>query len=181
MRFSRLFFILSALFFIGACKQAPTRVQEESSNNYKKNVVLVDTRPAFEFATYHVAGSVNLNSENFLILKNSKTKTRVFDPDLNQTIERLAKRGISPLKSVFLISDKADSVENKKWNWLLQQLDVKNISMMTIEDYHKMNKNLIPQADPEAMPMWEVRNQMTILKKADLCFIKWTELDCRNI
>lgn len=170
--------LLALGFAVVACQQAPTRIEEESTNNYAKNVVLVDTRPAFEYATYHVAGSVNLNSESFLILKNAKMKTRALDPDMAQTIERLAKRGISPLKSVVLISDKANSVENKKWNWLFQQLDVKNVSMVPIEDYRKMNKNLVPQAEPEAMPVWEVRNQVNILKKADLCFVKWSDKNC---
>lgn len=172
------FLIVLSCFGVVACQQAPTRIEEESTNSYSKNVVLVDTRPAFEFATYHVAGSVNLNSESFLILKNAKLKTRVLDPDLTQTIERLAKRGISPLKSVILISDKADSIENKKWNWLLQQLDVKDISMVNIEDYRKINKNLIPQAESVSMPVWEVRNQVSLLKKADLCFVKWSDNNC---
>ncbi|MEQ1723609.1 MAG: rhodanese-like domain-containing protein [Pseudobdellovibrio sp.] len=163
---------------VAACQQAPTRFEEQTVNTYNKNVVLVDTRPAFEFATYHVPGSVNLNSSDYLILKNAKTKKRVLDPDLAQTVERLARRGISPLKSIVLLADKSNSEENKKWNWLLMQLGVQDVVMLPIDNYKKMNKNLVPQAGAQAAPVWTVQNQKLILQKADLCFVTWSDANC---
>jgi 3-mercaptopyruvate sulfurtransferase SseA len=172
------FVLLALTIWVASCKQAPTRIEEESVNNYNKNVVLVDTRPAFEFAIYHIPGSVNLNSVDFLILKNSKTKKRIIDPDLSQTVERLARRGISPLKRIILLADKSNSEENKKWNWLLVQLGVQDVVVLPIENYKKMNKNLVPQADAEAAPVWSLQNQELILKNADLCFVTWSDKNC---
>lgn len=123
---------LSALMvvFLGACQMAPTKIKTEVGGP-AENTVLVDTRSSLEFSTYHVSGSVHLNTSDFLILKNANTQQRQFDPDLEQTIERLAKRGISPDKKIILISNKKDSEENQKWNWLLNKVEVKNVQMIS--------------------------------------------------
>ncbi len=168
--------VLFAIFLFG-CQTKPTQIKDESGNR-EKNVVLVDTRSAFEFAGFHFSGSVNLNSESFLILKNPKTKKRILDPDIPQIIERLAKRGLSPLKSVILISNKKDSIENKKWNWLLRKLEVQNITMMGFDEFRVLNKNRVPQAPPESEPVWGVVDTQVVLKNADQCFVGWSDENC---
>ena len=172
--------LLGFLITVVACQQAPTRIEEQTVNTYNKNLVLVDTRPAFEFATYSVPGSVNLNSNDFLVLKNAKTKKRVLDPDLAQTIERLARRGISPLKSIVLLADKSNSEENKKWKWFLAQLGVHDVVLLPIDNYKKLNKSLVPQANSDAAPVWTVQNQSLILKNAEFCFVTWSDKNCLN-
>ncbi|MEK6628283.1 MAG: rhodanese-like domain-containing protein [Bdellovibrionota bacterium] len=156
----------------------PTQINEESANQYNKNIVLVDTRSSFEFAGFHFSGSVNLNTESFLILKNPKTKKRILDPDITQIIERLAKRGISPLKSVILISNKKDSNENKKWNWLLRKLEIANVTMMGFDEFRVLNKNRVPKAPPESEPVWGIVDVQIILKNADQCFVNWSDESC---
>lgn len=168
--------LLSVLF---SCQSKPTLISEEPTNPLPKDIVLADTRSAFEFAGYHFSGSVSLRSEDFLILKDAKSQKRIMDPDIPQTIERLARRGISPLKSILLISDKKDSIENKKWRWLLKQLDVRDVELVRFEDYREAHPNRIPQAPPERVPVWEVKDIAPILKKADQCFVKWSDEACQ--
>lgn len=167
-------------FVILGCQSKPTVVKQESENEYKKNTVMVDTRSAFEYATFHVSGSVHLSTEDFLILKNPKTKKRILDPDLEQTIERLAQRGLTPQKSVLLISETADSLENKKWAWLFKQLGITDIKAISLYDYRVQNKSLVPQAEPERQTAWVLQTSKNdILKAADICFVNWSEAQCK--
>ena len=77
---------------------APTKVKTEVGGPADKDVVYADTRSALAFSTYHPSGAVSLNTDDFIILKNAATQARAIDPDLDQLVERLARRGISPLK-----------------------------------------------------------------------------------
>ena len=167
-----------------ACQLKPTRSIEESANVFKTETVLVDTRSAFLYASAHVKGSVNLSSQDFLLLKNPLNKTRVFDPDLNQTIERLAKRGIHPSKKVLLLSDSKDSAENKKWTWLLKLLEVDSIETTSFQDFRKLTKNA-RYAEPNIEKPWslelseDLQNEF-IIKKAPDCFITWSPKKCEK-
>ena len=96
-----------------SCQQKPTRISEESAQVFDSRVVLIDTRSALNYESFHIEGSENLLVDDFLILKNPKSKTRIFDPDLLQTVERLANKGIHPSKFILLIGDKEDSIDNK--------------------------------------------------------------------
>ncbi len=172
--------LFSILFFVG-CVQKPTKSIEESVNVYAENTVLVDTRSAFEFASYHIQGSVNLNTADFLILKDTRKKTRMLDPDLSQTIERLAKRGISPNKRVILLSENSD-IESKKWSWLLKNLEVENIQLMTMKDFKKNQANR-RFAEPASEPVWVLKSSEDlqkefIFKKAKDCFVNWSDKKC---
>ncbi|MGZ3725335.1 MAG: rhodanese-like domain-containing protein [Pseudobdellovibrio sp.] len=171
-------FLLASLLILDGCKSAPTKLKEEVGGA-ADNTVLADTRSAFEFSTYHVSGSVSLNSEDFLILKNANDKSRKLDPDTDQIIERLARRGISPLKKVVLIAAKKDSPEAKKWEWLLRKLNVINLETTSLNDYIKNNKPLRPKPDPERTDVWMVENAPKLLEKSDACFVNWSET-CLN-
>lgn len=168
------------LIFLCGCQLKPTVLKEESTTPASEQEVLVDTRSELDFESYHISGSVSLRSEDFLILKNPKTQKRILDPDIPQTVERLAKRGITPLKKIILISQKKDSVENKKWTWLLNQLGIYKIETIGFDDYRKAHPKRIPQAPPEREPVWSVENVEQILKKSDQCFVGWIEKNCLN-
>lgn len=165
------------LIFVGACQMAPTKIKTEVGGPVE-NTVLVDTRSSLEYSTYHVSGSVHLNSSDFLILKNINTQQRLFDPDIEQTIERLAKRGISPNKKIILISNQKDSEENKKWNWLLKNIQVQNIELTSLDEYIKANSPLRPKPQPERNEVWPIHNKNEILKLAPTCFVLWTPNTC---
>ena len=166
------------------CQQQPTKSIEEVSNVFRTETVLVDTRTAFLFASSHIKGSVNLESADFLLLKNPRTKKRIFDPDLNQTIERLAKRGIHPSKKVLLLSDTKNSDENKKWTWLLGLLEIEDIESMSLDDFRKEFKNA-RYADPDRATVWtlklspELQNEF-IINKAPNCFVVWSSKKCER-
>lgn len=166
------------LVFLFGCQMRPTQSKEESASYHKKDVILVDTRSALEFESYHFSGSVSLRTDDFLILKEPKTKKRILDPDISQVIERLAKRGISPLKSVLLISEKKDSNENKKWQWLLKNLEIRDIVLMGFDEYRQINKIRLPQDPPEPMPVWTVTALSNIRQNSENCFVNWSELKC---
>lgn len=174
-------FLLVGVF---SCQSRQTKSIEESANVFKTETVLVDTRSAFLYASAHIKGSVNLSSQDFLLLKNPLTKTRVFDPDLIQTIERLAKRGIHPSKKVLLLSDSKDSVEIKKWTWLLKLLEVESIEATGFQDFRKQTKNA-RYAEPREEKPWtlglgeDLQNEF-IIKKAPDCFVTWSPKKCEK-
>ncbi len=168
--------VFAGLLSLSACVPTATVIKEEVAPNQRVAApVLIDTRPNFQFTASHLPGSLHLESSDYVILKSAATKERIFDPDLQQTIERLAKRGISPLKKIILISDKADSLENKKWTWLLNQLGVLNITRVSLKSYVQKNKP-IPQAEPDPQTPWAVDNAPEIVRKAADCFANWSEL-----
>jgi hypothetical protein len=164
--------------FFSACQLAPTKVKNEVGGTANPNVVYADTRSALAHSTYHPSGTVSLNTDDFIILKNAATQERVLDPDLDQLVERLAKRGISPLKKVKLISNKKDSEENKKWKWLLSKLDVNHVEFLTLDEYIQQNRPLRPQPEPERANVWPVPNAAIILTKSQSCFVNWSDADC---
>ncbi len=178
------FFILFSLVIFG-CQQKPTRVSEESAQVFDSRVVLIDTRSALNYESFHIEGSENLLVDDFLILKNPKSKARIFDPDLAQTVERLAHKGIHPSKFVMLIGDKEDSIENKKWKWLLSYLEISQIKTISIDEVRKMKNPKWKKAD--RMPSWKLLTsedfQNDLIKnKIPRCFsvriTKWDSKRC---
>lgn len=176
------FFIL----ILSGCQQTPTKIMQESIDPYGDRTVLVDTRSSFKYTSYHIEGSVNLESSSFLVIKNPKKRTHEMDTDLAQTIERLAKRGISPNKRVILLSDRSDDVENKKWNWLLNRLEVLDVQKNSIEGFKKElaeRKRVDRFAIPDSVDPWVLKLSPTlqdelILKKSQDCFVNWSETKC---
>lgn len=178
-----------AIFFIYlvtlvSCQNAPTKVIQESAQSFEKNGVLIDTRSPFLYESSHIEGSSNLWWEDFLILKNPKSKIRVFDPDLKQTVERLAHKGITPQHTIYLIGSKADSLENKKWKWLLSYLEVKAVHMKSIDEIRKLKQGQMNRFAPaERENPWPLLTSEDFQKdlienKAPRCFLKWDEKYC---
>lgn len=170
-----LFFIFGVLL---SCQSPPTKITGETVADTAPIRVLVDTRTHLQYETFHLSGSVHLNSSDFLILRNPAAKERIMDPDIPQIVERLARRGVSPEREIVLISDRQDSVENKKWNWLLLQLNVKNVIMMSLDGYRQANKNRVPQPNPERAAIWSVDRPQLILKQSKYCFVNWSDSLC---
>jgi len=165
------------------CQQKPTKTIEETSNSiFKMPTVLVDTRSSFLFESFHIPGSVNLVSNDFLVFKSAKPKRYVLDPDLTQMIERLAKKGVAPERKIILLGDKKDSVENKKWNWLLKNLGFESIELTSVDEFNAKNKNA-RFSDPERADGWtlkqseELQNEF-ILKKSQDCFVNYNSKKC---
>jgi len=174
---------LSCLIIFVGCQSKPTKVLEETVNVFAKDSVMIDTRSAFEYASFHIEGSANLNTSDYLILKDPKKKTYIMDPDLTQTIERLAKRGISPEKKIYLIGNRADSTENKKWQWLLKSLEVEDVVLVEFAEFRKEFKNgRYAQAKSERpwyLKTSEEFQKEFIIKKSKECFIKWSDKLCK--
>ncbi|OFZ31154.1 MAG: hypothetical protein A2622_00710 [Bdellovibrionales bacterium RIFCSPHIGHO2_01_FULL_40_29] len=176
--------VFCAIVVLSGCKQEPTKSMEEDANIFKPETVLVDTRTAFMYTSSHVKGSVNLDSYDYLILKNPKTQRRILDPDIQQIIERLARRGLHPSKKVLLIGEQKNSIENKKWSWLLKLLEIERIERISLTEFRNENKNA-RYAEPDRAEPWilkmspELQGEF-IIKKSDDCFVKWSDKKCVN-
>lgn len=186
--FSRFVVFAGFLVFLQAgCQHAPTTIMEETVDALYDRTVLIDTRQAFKYASYHIEGSINLETSSFLIIKNPKSNLRQMDPDLMQTIERLARRGVTPNKNVILLSDIADDLENKKWNWLLIRLEITDVQRISIAEFKKQlvaKRRVDRFATPKSEDPWvlhtssELLNDL-ILKKSQDCFVNWSDAKCK--
>jgi len=179
----KIIFIISCL-LVFSCQQKPTKVIEESAQVFKKNTVLIDTRSPLQYESFHIEGSQNLWWEDFLLLTNAKAKKRVFDPDLQQTIRRLAQKGIHPDMTVYLINDQSGAQENKKWKWLLSYLDVRSVELKSLSDLRKSKSgsiNRFAKAEPQiewTLKTSEEFQKELVSKKIPKCFINWDEKIC---
>ena len=179
---AKIFLVLFTVVFVG-CQSKPTKVIEETVNVFAKDSVMVDTRSAFNYESFHIEGSVNLNTSDYLVLKDPRKKTYVLDPDIAQTIERLAKRGITPEKKIYLVGDKADSVENKKWQWLFKNIEVEDVILVEFNEFRKEYKNLrfaIAKSErPWILKTSDEFQKEFVLKKSKDCFVKWSAKLCK--
>lgn len=178
------------LIFTVGCQQKPTTALEESADAFEERTILVDTRSALDFASFHIKGSTNLLVEDFLILKNPlaqpKNQKRVFDTNLQNVVERLAARGIHPSKRIYLMGTKADSIENKKWKWLLYNLEIEDISLHSVDQVRKIKNGNFSEIEKQ-MP-WVLKSSPDfqkefVLIKAQKCFVdqilKWNDKFCK--
>lgn len=173
------------LLMLASCQQKPTKIIEESADPFEKNRVLLDTRSALDFASFHIEGSQNLLVEDFLILTNpmaaKRAQKRILDPDLAQIIERLAHKGVAPEKVIFLIGATKNSVNNKKWKWLLNSLEIEDVRFSTVEEISKIKNGRFSEAEkmsPWPLKMSEVLQKELIYKKSADCFVGWNEKKC---
>ena len=180
-------------FAVVSCQQAPTAVIEQSVDVFAARTVLVDTRSALDFSSFNIKGSTNLLVDDFVVLQNPlakpKNQKRYFDSNLQSMIERLSRRGISPVKKIILIGSQKDSVDNKKWKWMLNSLEVNEVYMYSLDQVRKIKHGNF--AEIQAEPSWELKlgldtQKEFILNKAQKCFVntypknkKWPEEYCR--
>lgn len=177
-------YLFVGLVFV-SCQQKLTKVIEESADPFEKNRVLLDTRSALDFASFKIEGSQNLLVEDFLILTNpmapKRSQKRILDPDLSQVIERLAHKGVAPDKVIMLIGSPKNSINNKKWKWLLNRLEIDDVRFATIEEVTKIKNGRFLEAEkmrPWSLKMSEVLQQELIYKKSADCFVGWNEKKC---
>ena len=184
--------LLFSVLWVG-CQMAPTTALEESVDVFAPRTVLVDTRSALDFSSFNIKGSTNLLVDDFVVLQNPlakpKNQKRYFDSNLKTMIERLSRRGIHPSKKIILIGSKKDSVENKKWKWMLNSLEVNEVALYSLDQVRKMKHGNF--AEIEAAPLWELQlgpdmQKELILNKAQKCFVdaypknkKWPESYCQ--
>lgn len=186
----RYLIVILLLVFAVGCQQKPTTALEESVDAFEPRTILVDTRSALDFASYHIKGSTNLLVEDFLILKNPLAKPqnqkRVFDSNLKNVVERLAARGIRPGKRIYLMGDKRDSIDNKKWQWLLYNLEIDEIYLYSIDQIRKMRKGNFAEIEKEEP--WVLKSSPDfqkefVLIKVNKCFAdritKWNDKFCK--
>jgi hypothetical protein len=184
--------LLMASFVVG-CQLAPTTAIEESVDVFAARTVLVDTRTALDFNSFNIKGSTNLLVDDFVVLQNPLAKPRnqkrYFDSNLKSMIERLARRGIHPDRKIILIGSKKDSIENKKWKWMLNNLEIKEVALYSLDQVRKMKHGNFAEIEEEQP--WELKLSLSeqkefILTKAQKCFVdtypknkKWPEEYCR--
>lgn len=156
---------------------APTKIKTEVGG-LSENEVLVDTRSSLEYTSYHVPGSVHVNSEDFLIVKDPKNKIRKIDSDIDQIIERLAGRGVGPNVNVQLICDDKDLTECFKWQWLLKNLGIAQVNSTRLSDYIQKNRPLRNRPQPARTFVWLATNKEYILKNSDTCFVSY-QVSCQ--
>lgn len=180
---TNLLILFNLLFFMG-CQQQPTKAIQESVDVFENKTVLMDTRSALEFESFHIQGSKSLVVEDFLVVKNpmsKKKKTYQLDPQITDVISRLARRGIHPSKTVYLIGKTKNSEANKRWKWLLSVLEVQDVQMFSIDEIKKIRNGRFAEAEQQSA--WtlksseELQNEF-IYKKAEFCFVRWTESQC---
>ena len=87
-------------------------------------------------------------------------------------------------KRVILLSTKSSSDENKKWQWLLRNLEVENVRLMSVDEFRKAHPNR-SFAEPNREPVWTLQisedlQKEFIIKKAPDCFVKWSEAKCNK-
>jgi rhodanese-related sulfurtransferase len=177
-------YIILGLLLLSACAPKPTKVIDESAQIFENKAVLIDTRSPLAFESFHIEGSQNLWWEDYLVLTNPKKKTRMLDPDLQQTVERLAAKGIHPHKTVILINDQADAIPNKKWRWLLSYLEISSIQVKSLDTLKKSvrgQNNRFARAErqsPWKLLTSEEFQKDLVNRKASQCFLKWDDKRC---
>lgn len=154
-----------------ACQTAPTKIKNEIGGPSELDIIYADTRSELDFVGFRIPGSVHLDTEDFLILVDARSKRRILDPDIGQIIERLAKKGISPNKNIILVEATGNSESAKKWKWLLSKLNILKIEIQQFDEIIKNNKPLRPKAEPNRESAWGVSDK-SWYKISEKCFVE---------
>lgn len=167
-------FLISALLL--SCKSAPTIMTNEVAAEGPQNEIVLDVRSSLNKAGFAVPGSASFESSDFLILKPGAASKRILDPDQTQIIERLARKGLHPLKKVTIVYQ--DLTEAKKWKWLLSEASFTDIKLISFDEYFRKNAPLRPKAAPERVEVWLHQFSPEFPKKSESCFVTWSEEKC---
>lgn len=176
---------LLAFLFLCSCQQRPTKAITETVNPLKQDFVLLDTRAALDFESFSVSGSTHIWWEDFLVRSEGvqkKSGSRYKLDDLEKIIERLASRGVSPIKEIILIGTTADSVENLKWNWLLKSLEIRDIKRISLNQAKTQFAGRRGRPDSEVswkLTQSEDFQKEFILNFSQKCFIQFSVSDCK--
>lgn len=181
-----LFFLL-ALVLLG-CQSRPTTAMEESVNVFSQNTILVDTRSALNFESFHIEGSVSIKPSDFIVTKNPTAKKRFhkkgLESDFNAIISRLAAKGIHPNHKIILLAEKKEALSQLRMKWLLQSLEVDRVQLYSLDQFMKEHPGRFSQPAPQTpwtLKSSEIFQKEFIFDKAEKCFInvkKWNASAC---
>lgn len=178
-----LFFSFAILGFMAACQSKPTQVFQSLEPKIKdsktpikladlpKETVVVDARPAFDYALSHINGSVNIRWDEFT--QQEEAFKGLLEADLYFHARRLARLGIGLETPVIVVGRGPQGAgEEGRVAWTLRYLGLKNVSFMHIDSFDRPNTR--EEAPPRlAQPIWkpEIQESLNaersdVLKKA---------------
>lgn len=170
MSFGLIFFIIGFLFLQG-CAQAPTKMYESKPVEAKANeaapvkvddqTVILDARPAFQYAISHLNGSQNIQWSDFA--QREYPYYGELEKDLFFHARRLARLGIDPATPVVIVGlGSSGHGEEGRVAWTLKVLGIKDVRFVNI-DYFS-----IPLTSEEApprknKPMWKPQEDFSLV------------------
>lgn len=169
--------LIFTVLLLSSCQQVATRVTEESEDTIAENVVLLDTRSDLDFSSFHVEGAKHLAVREFLNPSRTNGKSTELT-DLDDLVLRLSIKGVSPGRTIYLIGDKKNSLENKKWNWLLYYLGVKQVKFYSMDEVLKMRNGRFKSATSASVWSVSSADRQKIYNLFQQCFFNWSETLC---
>jgi thiosulfate/3-mercaptopyruvate sulfurtransferase len=95
--------------------------------------VLLDSRPAFEYAVGHFPNSISIRWQDYS--QTQDPHKGALDPDLNLLSRKLRYLGVSPDKEVIVLGSGAKGQgEDGRIAWMLTYLGIKKISLQNIDN-----------------------------------------------
>jgi|SRR6185312_1182743 len=156
--------ILAAGFlFLQGCAQAPTKmyeskpveakVGEAGSVKVDDQTVILDARPAFQYAISHLNGSQNIQWSDFA--QHEYPYYGELEKDLFFHARRLARLGIDPTTPVVVVGlGSGGHGEEGRVAWTLKVLGVKDVRFVNI-DYFSMPLTSEEAPPRENKPVWK--------------------------
>jgi len=153
--------------FVGACATAPTKVKETVERKRDEagvsqsmpikitpQTIIVDARPAFEYSTAHVPGSVNMQWRSFT----DPERSGELHGDHFALARRLSWVGINPESHVVVVGNGLrGNGEEGRIAWMLSFLGVKNVQFAELDSLNFRLTNLVEENRPKSIPMWKPR------------------------
>ncbi len=158
-------FAVAVLGFMSACQTKPTQIFQSVEPKLKdpkapiklselsKDTVVIDARPAFDFAISHINGSVNVRWDEFT--QQEEAFRGLFEEDLYFHARRLARLGIGLETPVIVVGRGPQGAgEEGRVAWTLMYLGLKNVRFMHIDSLDRPNTR--EEAPPhEAHAIWK--------------------------
>ncbi len=177
-------FVVLANFLLVGCQQQPTKVYQTvptqvSDKVRTKNIVptlqtvIIDARPAFEFAISHLNGAINLRPEDF---NQQEAPFRgVLEKDKFYHARRLARLGIAPDTHVVVVGRGAKGQgEEGRIAWMLKHFGVQNVEFCATQYFSlPLTSN---EAPPRlSLPIWKPNlDESLVVEKED--FLRATKV-----
>jgi len=172
MRFILILFIF--LPFIG-CQSPPTKVfesgqgAEKSGEKIPRDVLVIDARPAFEYAISHLPGSLNMRWED--LAQKTEPYKGLLEKDLYFHARRLARYGISPKRKILMIGrGHQGKGEEGRLAWTFRVMGITNVTTKSIDAF---SVPLTKQESPpfESVPIWKPELDLSLVVEKDV-FLK---------
>ncbi|PIS10795.1 MAG: ABC transporter ATP-binding protein [Bdellovibrio sp. CG10_big_fil_rev_8_21_14_0_10_47_8] len=148
--------------FFMACQQKPTKVFEtvptkahENGEEIKitENTVILDARPAFDYAVAHLNGALNVRPEDFT--QKEMPFIGLLEKDLFYHARRLARMGIGPETPVVVVGRGPMGIgEEGRVAWTLRYMGVRHVQFVAI-DYFELPLTTVEAPPRASVPMWK--------------------------